>query len=461
MDIKRAIPWLVGGLFVLVAGVVIAAWQINDRVLPNTYIGQTDIGLISQDKAVAKINEELLSYSGQPVIVRVSSESGPVTRNFTLEELGITFNNALTASNLLEARLFSWKNDNPFKVLAASYSDYTTGVVTSPNTAKLQQAVDRLIEEINQPARDAQLVIMEAGPEIVPEEPGYGISGERLASYLLNHVAKLSSETIALTTESLQPKTTSQDLQPLVSQTNQILSQPFVIEVAGREFLFDRSNVSAWLVYDLNFARLEINQANIEKAVSEVAAQVNQPGSDTKLVKNTELVLEEGSQGLMLDQQAAVGVIQGAVLGPTPQHKVALELATSEPTVQEVFTPAAPSSSQGKIIKIVLSEQKLYAWEEGELVNSFLISSGLVGPTPVGNWSIYNKTALQPYRGADYFLPNVHWSSWFAPQIAIHEAYWHNNFGNPMSHGCVNATLGDSKFIYDWAPIGTPVEVVF
>lgn len=54
-------------------------------------------------------------------------------------------------------------------------------------------------------------------------------------------------------------------------------------------------------------------------------------------------------------------------------------------------------------------------------------------------------------------VPNVLYFSLDAE--ALHGAYWHNNFGNPMSHGCVNLPLDVAEFLYSWAPLGTPVIV--
>jgi lipoprotein-anchoring transpeptidase ErfK/SrfK len=48
---------------------------------------------------------------------------------------------------------------------------------------------------------------------------------------------------------------------------------------------------------------------------------------------------------------------------------------------------------------------------------------------------------------------------YFYSGYAIHGAYWHNNFGAPMSHGCVNMTPGEAQILYNWAPIGTEVYV--
>lgn len=55
-------------------------------------------------------------------------------------------------------------------------------------------------------------------------------------------------------------------------------------------------------------------------------------------------------------------------------------------------------------------------------------------------------------QGADYYnLPNVRWVMYFYRDFGTHTAYWHNNFGHSMSHGCVNMRLIDAKELYAWA----------
>ena len=61
--------------------------------------------------------------------------------------------------------------------------------------------------------------------------------------------------------------------------------------------------------------------------------------------------------------------------------------------------------------------------------------------------------------GPGYRLPNVQWVQYFVGANALHGTYWHHNFGHPMSHGCVNLTNKDARFLYNWAPYGTPVVV--
>ena len=61
--------------------------------------------------------------------------------------------------------------------------------------------------------------------------------------------------------------------------------------------------------------------------------------------------------------------------------------------------------------------------------------------------------------GPGYSLPNVEWVSYFVKSYAIHGTYWHNNFGTPMSHGCVNMRVREAKWLFNWAPKGTRVIV--
>ncbi len=122
--------------------------------------------------------------------------------------------------------------------------------------------------------------------------------------------------------------------------------------------------------------------------------------------------------------------------------------------------PAAPPAASGKQIVVVLSEQRVYAYENSVLVRTTLASTGLPAyPTVVGTFSIYLKYPSQLMTGPDYYLPNVPYVMYFYKGYSLHGTYWHNNFGRPMSHGCVNLPTSEAAWFYDWAPLGTPVIV--
>lgn len=122
--------------------------------------------------------------------------------------------------------------------------------------------------------------------------------------------------------------------------------------------------------------------------------------------------------------------------------------------------PTAPTSA-GKAIVVSTQQQRIYAYENGTLVHSYLASTGLPEtPTVLGDYAIYRKYAKTDMRGPDYYLPDVPYTMYFYQGYGIHGTYWHNSFGRPMSHGCVNLPTGEAEWFFNWADVGTPVRVI-
>jgi LysM repeat protein len=131
--------------------------------------------------------------------------------------------------------------------------------------------------------------------------------------------------------------------------------------------------------------------------------------------------------------------------------------AGSSPT--PVPSQPSPGVSYGaKWIDINLSSQMLAAYEGQTPVFSAVVSTGQYGtPTVVGTYSIYAKYASSLMAGPGYYLPDVPYAMYFYRGYSIHGTYWHNNFGTPMSHGCVNMSVDDAAWLFNWAPMGTTV----
>ena len=120
----------------------------------------------------------------------------------------------------------------------------------------------------------------------------------------------------------------------------------------------------------------------------------------------------------------------------------------------------AAAVRSGKWIEIRLAQQRLYAWQNGRVVMSSLISSGVRRhPTLRGSFHIYVKYRSTRMRGPGYNLPNVPYTMYYSGSYGIHGAYWHNNFGHPMSHGCVNEPVTFARKLFAWAPVGTLVYI--
>ncbi len=160
-----------------------------------------------------------------------------------------------------------------------------------------------------------------------------------------------------------------------------------------------------------------------------------------------------------------------------PTDQPTQEPPTAEPTwsgtldltyVNDTPTPeGATSNSPGYTpndgqhwIDVNLSQQMLYAYDGNNVVNSFLVSTGTwLHPTVTGRYHVYVKLRYTDMTGPDYYLPNVPYTMYFYQSYGLHGTYWHHNFGHPMSHGCVNLSIPDAAWLYDFSSVGTLVNI--
>jgi lipoprotein-anchoring transpeptidase ErfK/SrfK len=116
--------------------------------------------------------------------------------------------------------------------------------------------------------------------------------------------------------------------------------------------------------------------------------------------------------------------------------------------------------SNQRWIEVDLSRQRLIAWEGKKPVHAVIVSTGKSStPTVTGVFEVQTKYASARMQGDDYDIPDVPYTMYFFEGYAIHGAYWHHNFGTPVSHGCVNVAVDHAEWFFNWAEVGTPVVV--
>jgi lipoprotein-anchoring transpeptidase ErfK/SrfK len=126
--------------------------------------------------------------------------------------------------------------------------------------------------------------------------------------------------------------------------------------------------------------------------------------------------------------------------------------------------PSATTDELGKKIFVDLTNQRLYAFEGKRLLYNFLVSTGKWGRTPTGTFRIWIKLRYATMSGGSqalrtyYHLTNIPYVMYFyndeiskSRGFSLHGTYWHDNFGHPMSHGCVNMRTSEVEQIYNWA----------
>ena len=171
---------------------------------------------------------------------------------------------------------------------------------------------------------------------------------------------------------------------------------------------------------------------------------------------------------------AALG-LRPALVGaaPAPEqaparvlHAVPEEVSSPNPWPVPAWDLAPPAPTDGRAVVVSLSMQALWAYENGQVVRSTYVSTGTAAtPTPVGLFWVNNKFPVETMAGTiageDYLVEDVPNVMYFNDQgDALHGAYWHSNFGVPMSHGCVNLPLDVAAWMYEWAPMGMAVQIL-
>ena len=149
---------------------------------------------------------------------------------------------------------------------------------------------------------------------------------------------------------------------------------------------------------------------------------------------------------------------KGTFMGRTVSAPILPERLT---TAQALPPVLGETTEDNKRIYVDLTNQKLFAYEGSNRVFEFDVSTGKWGATPTGNFRIWiwlRYTRMSGGSGSTYYnLPNVPFTMFFynneIPKTrgyALHAAYWHNNFGHPMSHGCVNMRIDDAEKLFYW-----------
>lgn len=128
-------------------------------------------------------------------------------------------------------------------------------------------------------------------------------------------------------------------------------------------------------------------------------------------------------------------------------------------------TPPA-GVDNGRWIEVNLDEQVLLVYDQSQLVFATIVSTG-IDPffTRPGLHKITEKKEKETMSGnfdggaTGYYLEDVPWTMYFDQLRALHGAYWNTLLGYPRSHGCVNLSIGDSRWLFDWAKTGDYVYV--
>jgi hypothetical protein len=148
---------------------------------------------------------------------------------------------------------------------------------------------------------------------------------------------------------------------------------------------------------------------------------------------------------------------------------MAMEVVADTPIpAAPVYAAGAPSYGGSKYILVDISEQHMYVYEGDALVYSFVASTGMNNATRVGNFAVQSKIPNAYGSTWNIWMPNwlgIYWAGGLEngihalPILPSGATLWAGFLGRPVSYGCVVLGSYESKLLYDWAEMGTPVEI--
>jgi lipoprotein-anchoring transpeptidase ErfK/SrfK len=369
----------------------------------------------------------------------------------------------------------------PIVGLLSAKNKGSIGYAYKIDSRQLSKFTDSVVNSVGRDPINASLQINDGVISVVPDQDGLRIDDHYLDNVLTTALADGKDQTI-----SLEPVTKKADILPgdtsaAQAQASDFLNRQITLTYNGKTFTADRTALGHMITFS------EINgpngkpqlQASIDRNevlgyLQSVSNQVSVAPTNRKVIvlNGVETETQAGQNGTTIDQQTAADAVYNA-LSQNQNATIALQ-STSVPfsTVYQRPDGAIGGLNYPKYIEVNLSTQRLFAWQNGQIVLTAPTVTGKdSAPTVTGVFAIYTKERNRYLNGAAYgYDYNVFVQYWmpFYQGFGLHDASWRPTswFGDQAfhyngSHGCVNLWTSTAAYLYDWAPVGTPVWIHF
>lgn len=442
--------WLMagGGVAVLLTALL---WFAGNIYFAKIQIGtQAFSSRLSDDTLAQHVAKTIETYK-----LTIQYPDGSRT-SFSPDNMGITLDTYETIAQArherktLRARLQWW---HPTK----------TAVVLGINRPALAAFTAQSITIATEAATNASLAITDDKVELHKEVEGKQYNLLNATRTILQAVETLQQQPLTLQTSTIRPDISNEHLAPVRNQIQSIMHQRLDVVIADQKITPSAKDIGSWLTLTPNIkdktVDVQVDTAKVLRYLDGVAKAHNrQPKSQ---INNGSTVIATGTRGITVrGTQDGANTIGQKLL---EAKDLQVELPVDYKDFRTVTAPTA-----GKWIEVDITAKRMYAYDQGAVVRTFLISAGAAAtPTVTGSFAIYSKYGSKDMRGgnadgSNYFQPLVPWVNFFYRDYAIHGNYWRpvSYFGNVnSSHGCVGVLPGEGQWLYYWAPIGTPVIV--
>ncbi|MFH0829158.1 MAG: peptidoglycan binding domain-containing protein [Candidatus Kerfeldbacteria bacterium] len=446
---------------------VVCAALLQGRILPGIRVANVPVGSLTVSQARERINENLTT-------LRFTLTYGSMSWKFSVANLGVSYDVDVPIKSAFDIG----RRSGFTAFLNASVARKSLDVPVVWSEDALRNQLDQLVSTFGTLPQDAKLAYINGSFSIVPDESGTMIDPEPLQQQLMPTVTKGKAVTVAISPRPIAANVTAANLVGPQQEAEALLQRTVTFKARGKTFTPDRERIASWIIVkvmegkggrelaslgvrpkDGVVATVTLDEKGVTSYLESIASEVNVAPVPQEILVSTHKVevIKQGVPGTMLAVQEASNRLRDAMLSGNDT----VELPTVEvPFGITYLTPPPAPFPTGKAIGVDLTKQMEYDYENGILVYSTKISSGIHDWTPTGTFRVYSKIEKQKMSGRGYYVPNVPHILWFKGDYSIHGVYWHNDFGiRPRSHGCVGEPLDAAEWIFNWAEIGTPVVI--
>ncbi|MFV0462101.1 MAG: L,D-transpeptidase family protein [Nostocoides sp.] len=455
-------------LAVLGAGAAYAV-HYTDKALPGSSVAGQSVAGMTRAELVASINER-----AQQAKVTVQAGSGPHTAS--LAELGYTVDAEATADAVLKA------NSDVTAYARALVSDHLVDVVVMTDDEALTAYAKKLTGTAGSVGTNAKVTMAKDKRSftVVP-----GVAGKSVDPSSLAGVAKaaetLTPATVTANLVQVDPAVTTASAKKVADQANDLVNTDVSVAEGSRRYSATAEEKASWVKIPVTGGvpgKPTLDSAKLSSWVQEKASGATVSVTNgVRNVSSTGKVLTVLTQARDGAEVTNVDDVSKAMAGAFSAGKAYSGTFTTK-TIPATWTERkiaagaenlAYQAAEGeKWIDVNLSKHTMAAYVGGKAVFGpvAMVNGASETPSLVGTYRIDRKYSSDRMRGSNadgtlYDTPDVPWVSYFSGGYALHGAPWRSTFGYAASHGCINLPVSTAKWVFDWAPLGTPVASHF
>ncbi|MDR1028900.1 MAG: L,D-transpeptidase/peptidoglycan binding protein [Clostridiales Family XIII bacterium] len=458
--VKRAA--LCAILLVILLALVVAGFSLDhyyrDKAVPGTELAGVNVGGMT----VESIKSEASALCAK-IELAFEGEGKRITAG--AEDLNISVDAEKTADRVIS----SGREENIF-VKFLPYKKKEAPLVLTYDPDAIRSYLREAFPDMTADAVDAAVTYNAEGSvfEPVPGQAGRKIEIVALDGVLDDLAARPGSKTVEFVMADVPPAIGDEAAAQACDYANARLGVALRLVHEGKELhAVERGAVAAWFDFspDENAGGITatVNAERIRDYVNgTVVSQIVREKIDRRVIRdgagNELFVLNQGQTGQKVGNMDLV--TEGFLSAVSDAADLSQEILLEEEAVETI------TEKEAHWVDVNLSNQTTTIYAGDTPIQTFVVSSGKAStPTVTGKYKVYRRNASMNLRGGSeangdaYYYPDTRWITFFVGGYAFHTAYWHESFGTPVSHGCVNMREAEAKAIWDWAPIGTPVYV--